>query len=58
MYLFSLYAFHLFYFMTYGISSFFTKYFGEIGLQDWQIGMRTSVSAIIGVMIQPYVYVK
>lgn len=52
--LYAIYAFHLVYFMSYGISSFLTKYLGEIGLLDWQIGMMTSVSAIVGVLIQPY----
>lgn len=54
MYQTALYTFHLVYFITYGISGFLSKYFGEIGIQDWQIGLLTSAPAIVGVLFQPY----
>ena len=54
MYIPALYGFHLIYFISYGVSSFFPKYFGEIGLLDSQIGILASIPAIIGVLLQPY----
>lgn len=53
MYQTALYFFHLVYFISYGVSSFFSKYFGEIGMSDWQIGMLSS-TAIVGVLFQPF----
>ncbi len=54
MYKASLYAFHLIYFATFSVSTFFSRYFAEIGITDAQIGILLSVPAMVGVLTQPY----
>lgn len=48
----SLFAFYGLVFVTSGITSFTPKYFGEIGMSDAQIGILTSVPAIVGIFFQ------
>lgn len=49
----SLYAFWSVYFVTLGITTFNSKYFGEIGMSDAQIGVITSIPGIISIFFQP-----
>lgn len=48
-----LYSFYALYFVSLGITSFNSKYFGEIGMSNAQIGILTSVPGIVGIFFQP-----
>lgn len=52
-YYYTLFAFYFTSFLTFGISTFSAKYFGEIGLSNFQIGILTSVPGLIGILAQP-----
>lgn len=47
-------AFHFVYFMSFSVTNFLPRYFGEMGMADGQIGMLLSLSAIVGVIFQPF----
>ncbi len=49
----ALYAFHFVYFISFSVTAFLPKYFGEIGLSDGRIGMLLSLPAVVGVLVQP-----
>ena len=48
-----MYAFYILHFIYLGTSSFQSRYFSEIGMTDSQIGLISSIPAIIGLAAQP-----
>lgn len=49
----SLYLFYAAFFFSTGLTSYAGKFYGEIGLQDWQIGLIPAVSAFAALLTQP-----
>lgn len=50
----SLYFFYLLYFVNLGATSFHSKYYGEIGITDAQIGVLNAMPAFVCVLVQPF----
>ena len=51
--LFSLYLYYTVYFLAIGLTVYASKFYGEIGLSDGQIGLITAVPAFVALFAQP-----
>jgi len=49
----SLYLFHAIYFISLGMTTFVSKFYGEIGLTDGQIGLISAMMAFVALFLQP-----
>ena len=49
----SLYLFHAIYFISLGMTTFVSKFYGEIGLTDGQIGLNSAMMAFVALFLQP-----
>ncbi|MCR5469208.1 MAG: MFS transporter [Lachnospiraceae bacterium] len=50
---FSLYLFYMIYFLNLGAMSFQSKYFGELGISDAELGILNAMPAFVCVLVQP-----
>ena len=49
----SLYLFHAIYFISLGMTTFVSKFYGEIGLTDGKIGLISAMMAFVALFLQP-----
>ena len=50
----ALYLYYAVYFISLGMTTFVPKFYGEIGLNDSQIGLISAVTAFVGLFLQPF----